>query len=132
MIKVVFKLNKQNGYDTSSFTYADYINAEVDDIVVVETRYGYAIAKVTEINVNDNRFDEDSLAQIKTVVKSAAEQRNEQKRLNRQKNLITRMRRTKILDALTKMNFEENDKNIINTMTDKELDDFYNELLKKF
>ena len=132
MIKVVFKLNKQNGYDTDAFTYADYVNAEVGDIVVAETRYGYAIAKVIEINVNDNRFDEDSLAQIKTIIESAAEQRNEQERINRQKNLITRMRRTKILDALTKMNFEDSDKNIINTMTDKELDNFNNELLKKF
>ena len=132
MIKVVFKLNKQNGYDTDAFTYADYVNAEVGDIVVAETRYGYAIAKVIEINVNDNRFDEDSLAQIKTIIESAAEQRNEQERINRQKNLITRMRRTKILDALTKMNFEDSDKNIINTMTYKELDNFYNELLKKF
>lgn len=132
MIRVVFKLNKQNGYDTDSFTYADYAKAEVNDIVVAETRYGYAIAKVVETNVNDDRFSEDSLAQIKFVIESAAEQREKQERINRQKSLITRMRRTKILDALNKMNFEQNDKDIINVMTDRELDQFYNELLKKF
>lgn len=132
MIKVVFKLNKQNGYDTDAFTYADYVNAEVGDIVVAETRYGYAIAKVIEININDDRFDEDSLAQIKTIIESAAEQKYKQERINKQKNLITRMRRAKILDALTKMNFEDSDKKIINIMTDKELNKFYDDLLKYF
>ena len=128
MIKVVFKLDKQNDFDDVPFTYVGYAGAEVNDIVVVETRYGYAIAKVIEANVNDNRFNEENLKSIKSIVESAAEQREKQDRIYRQKNLITRIHRSKILDILSKMNFEENDKNIINTMTDKELDNFYNEL----
>ena len=131
MIKVVFKLNKQNDYDTTPFTYADYSGIEINDIVVVETRYGYAIAKVVEVNVNDNRFNEENLANVKIIIESAAEQREKQDRIRRQKDLITRIHRGKILDMLSKMSFEEEDTNIINTMTDNELDQFYNELIKK-
>ena len=49
MIRVVFKLNKQNGFDNTSFVYADYEGVLVGDIVVVNTRYGYAVAKVDEV-----------------------------------------------------------------------------------
>ena len=130
MIKVVFKKEREKGFNDTEFTYASYHNAEIGDIVVVETRYGYAIAKVTAINVVDERFDEDNLSIVKSVIESAAEQRIAQDRLNAQKALIKKIRRARIVNSIARLNMDVEDMTIIDNMTDDELSNFYEELTK--
>ena len=91
MIRVVFKKDKNLEYGQDKFTYTDYQNAEVGDVVVANTRYGYAIAKVVEVNIEDERFNENNLATIEKVIKSNAEYRAEQAKALERKNLIAEM-----------------------------------------
>lgn len=125
MVKVVFKGQKSLEFDDQEFTYRGYENAEVGDIVVANTRYGYAIAKVVEVSETDNedRYN----ATIETVIKSMAEQRKEYERKELQKALVARVKRAKI-EKVIETYLDAEDFNIVNDMTDKELEAFYNEL----
>ena len=130
MIRVVFKKDKNLEYGQDKFTYADYQNAEVGDVVVANTRYGYAIAKVVEVNIEDERFNEDNLATIEKVIKSNAEYRAEQAKALERKNLIKRFRRKKILEELFRLDFNEHDKNLIAEMVEEDLEGLYKEINK--
>lgn len=130
MIKVLFKKNKSIGWEDTEFTYASYPHAEVGDIVVVQTRYGYGVAYVVDVDVHDERFNEDNLAKVKVVIESAAEQRKEQDRINAQKALAKKIRRMQMMHSLERLNFDNEDKHIIEDMTDDELEIFYNTLMK--
>lgn len=68
MIKVQFKNNYENVYSGREYLYNDYDNAEVGDIVVVNTCQGYAIARVSTINVALSDINID-LNRIQTVEK---------------------------------------------------------------
>ena len=92
MIRVVFKKDKNLEYGQDKFTYADYQNAEVGDVVVANTRYGYAIAKVVEVDVEDERFNENNLATIEKVIKSNAEYKAEQEKALERRDLVKRFR----------------------------------------
>ena len=50
MIKVQFKNQYEDTYNNKEYDYADYKDAAVGDIVVVNTRCGYAIARVSQID----------------------------------------------------------------------------------
>lgn len=130
MIRVVFKKDKNLEYGQDKFTYADYQNAEVGDVVVANTRYGYAIAKVVEVNIEDERFNEDNLATIEKVIKSNAEYKAEQEKALERKNLIKRFRRKKILEELFRLDFNEHDKNLIAEMVEEDLEGLYKEINK--
>lgn len=128
MIKVVFKGQKSLEFDDQEFTYKGYENAEVGDIVVANTRYGYAIAKVVEVIDTDN--EDKYNATIETVIKSMAEQRKETERKEIQKALAKKVRRMQILHSLERLAFDAEDMNIIEDMTDDELKLFYDTLMK--
>lgn len=128
MIKVVFKGQKSLEFDDQEFTYKGYENAEVGDIVVANTRYGYAIAKVVEVVDTDN--EDKYNATIETVIKSMAEQRKETERKEIQKALAKKVRRMQILHSLERLAFDAEDMNIIEDMTDDELKLFYDTLMK--
>lgn len=131
MIKLVFKENSIRGdWGDKEFVYAEYKNAEVGDIVAAETRYGNALAKVVAVGVIDERFKEDNLAKVKTVIESATEQRMKQQRIDSQKKLLKKVRRAKILLSLKKLNLTAEDEAIVNDMTDEELETFYEKLTK--
>ena len=130
MIRVVFKKDKNLEYGQDKFTYADYQNAEVGDVVVANTRYGYAIAKVVEVNIEDERFNEDNLATVEKVIKSNAEYKAEQMKALERKNLIKRFRRKKILEELFRLDFNEHDKNLIAEMVEEDLEGLYKEINK--
>ena len=130
MIRVVFKKDKNLEYGQDKFTYADYQNAEVGDVVVANTRYGYAIAKVVEVNIEDERFNENNLATIEKVIKSNAEFKAEQAKALERKNLIKRFRRKKILEELFRLDFNEHDKNLIAEMVEEDLEGLYKEINK--
>lgn len=125
MIWIVFKGQKNVEFDDVQYSYKNYDNAEVGDIVVANTRYGYAIAKVVKI---DNEADDSRVnATIETVIKSMAEQRKEYERKELQKALVARVKRAKI-EKVIETYLDAEDFNIVNDMTDKELEAFYNEL----
>lgn len=128
MVKVVFKGQKSLEFDDQEFTYKGYENAEVGDIVVANTRYGFAIAKVVEVGENDN--DDKYNATIETVIKSMADQRKETERKEIQKALAKKVRRMQILHSLERLEFDKEDMNIIEDMTDDELKLFYDTLMK--
>lgn len=128
MIKVIFKMEKSLSYGAQEFTYADYKGAAVGDIVVVNTRYGYAIAKVVELNVEDSRFNESNLATVEKIIKSKADQDMEIAIVNAKKQLIEKIRREKILNCLNNYDFNEEDKKLIATMNSQELEVLYKEI----
>lgn len=128
MVKVVFKGQKSLEFDDQEFTYKGYENAEIGDIVVANTRYGYAIAKVVEVEENDN--DDKYNATIEIVIKSMADQRKETERKEIQKALAKKVRRMQILHSLERLEFDKEDMNIIEDMTDDELKLFYDTLMK--
>lgn len=130
MIKVVFKGQKSLEFDDQEFTYKGYENAEVGDIVVANTRYGYAIAKVVVVEVVDIDNEDKYNATIETVIKSMAEQRKETERKEIQKALAKKVRRMQILHSLERLDFDKEDMNIIEDMTDDELKLFYDTLMK--
>lgn len=124
IIRVVFKLNKQLGYDNIGFDYKGYENAEVGDIVVVNTRYGYGIAKVVAIDVKDSQFAESDLREVKTIVESAAAQRQEVERKAQIKELAKTIRRNNLENQIKNLGLTEVQMTLVKEMTDDELKDF--------
>lgn len=122
MIKVVFKKNKEIGFDNLEFVYANYEGINVDDIVVVNTRYGYGIAKVTAIDVNDERFKEDELATVKCIIEGKAEREAKETRKKIIEGLIKQVKRNKIMNEIKELGVENDE--IIKDMKDDELKEF--------
>ena len=130
-IKVVFKLNKNEGYDNTKFVYTGYDGVEVNDIVVVNTRYGYAIAKVTDVDVQDEVFfDETKLATVEKIIESAEMQRKEQAKKDAYNQLVQKIKRTQMEKVLLSLGLDSEEQNLIKGMTDIELKTFYNAIMK--
>ena len=79
MISVVFKNGYNNSFGGKEYTYKDYENAEVGDIVAVNTCNGLGVAQVTRINIFSFEIDEDKLKTVEKIIKSAKEQAEEVK-----------------------------------------------------
>ena len=105
MIKIVFKLNKQKGFDEDNlFTYSDRgINVEVGDIVVANTRYGLALGKVVEVNINDERYQEDNLATIFKVILTNKEIEEAEEKIGLYRALLYLCLQRKIRENRVKM-----------------------------
>lgn len=130
-IKVVFKLSKASGYDEDNkFTYAGYEGVEVNDIVVVNTRYGYAIAKVVEVDVEDERFSEENLATVKEVVETAETQRAEQEKKDSYNRLVKKIKREQMETALLTLTKDAAEQDLIKGMSEQDLKTFYNAIMR--
>lgn len=132
LIKVVFKKSKEKGYEEQKFTYRSIQKVEVNDIVVVETRYGLAIAKVVEVDVTDSMFSEDNLKSVFTILIKEKDRlaKEEEKRIREAQiqTFVDSIRRNRIKTALEnakgeRLNIEESE--FINTLTDEELNKFF-------
>lgn len=103
MIKVRFKNQYRNEYDSKEYTYAS-ADVAVGDIVVVDTVNGYAIAQVSQIGILDMNYREDELKRVVSVVKTNAQivaERIQQYRLENRLNRIAKeVKRQKALDVL--------------------------------
>ena len=103
MIKVRFKNQYRNEYDSKEYTYAS-ADVAVGDIVVVDTVNGYAIAQVSKIGILDMNYKEDELKRVVSVVKTNAQivaERMQQYRLENRLNRIAKeVKRQKVLDTL--------------------------------
>lgn len=125
MIKVVFKIDRKNAYGEQEFTYADYNNADIGDIVVVNTRYGFAIAKVTAVGIYDERFDENNLATIVTTICTAEQIREEEARKKFYETFKKRIKRNNLLKKISSIGLDSTDYELVQKMSDAELVDFY-------
>lgn len=77
MIKVVFK-DRYGKYENTEYTYKNFEDIAVGDEVVVNTRYGLALAKVTQVNVTDTNFTEDKLKEVHMIVYSAEKRKQDE------------------------------------------------------
>ena len=108
MIKVIFKEDRKDEFNGLEYTYKDYEGAQVGDIVAVDTRYGYAIAKVTQINVVDTKFVDEQLKEVKTIVCSIDEMKKEQEKRQKYNELVLKIRKDKLITEIkTLLNEEE-------------------------
>ena len=121
MIRVVFKLNKQNGFDNTSFVYADYEGISIGDIVVVNTRYGYAVAQVVEIGCYDETYDSSSLATVKCIIEGKAERDAIQARKDKLNALVKEVKRNQVAKAIGALGLGTESEDLIKSMSEDEL-----------
>lgn len=104
MINVVFKNGYNNSFGGKEYTYKDYENAEVGDIVAVNTSNGLGIAQVKRVNIFSFEIDEDKLKTVEKVIKSAKEQAEEVKNKYEKeiamKKFVKQARKTVLLNEL--------------------------------
>lgn len=70
MIKVQFKNNYQDSYSGNEYTYNNFDGVEIGDIVVVNTNSGFALARVSQVDIVDIRYDETMLKNVECIVKT--------------------------------------------------------------
>lgn len=109
MIKVQFKKQYENKFEDREYfynerkVYDEGDEVQVGDIVVVNTRYGYGIARVSQINVDNYEF-EGELSHIELIIKRQKDiekERQEQIELNQKLNKIVKeCKRKQILNSL--------------------------------
>ncbi len=124
MIKVIFKEDRKDEFNGLEYTYKDYEGAQVGDIVAVDTRYGYAIAKVTQINVIDTNFINEQLKEVKVVVQSVEEMKKELEKKQKYNELVQKIRKDKLIAEIKNLLSEEELK-MVENMTYADLKKFY-------
>ena len=132
-IKVVFK-EKFGEVGTKEYTYAtDMENLAKDDEVVVRTRYGLALAIVTEIDVQDDRWEEEELQKVVLVAESAADKKAREEAIAAKtkimEKLIENARKNKLLSELRLVVNAEDFEKYVADMTLTELEELYFELM---
>ena len=132
-IKVVFK-EKFGEVGTKEYTYAtDIENLAKNDEVVVRTRYGLALAIVTEIDVQDDRWEEGELQKVVLVAESAADKKAREEAIAAKtkimEKLIENARKNKLLSELRLVVNAEDFEKYVADMTLTELEELYFELM---
>lgn len=111
MIKVQFKSNYQDSYGGNEYTYNNFDGIEVGDIAVVNTNSGFALARVSQVDITDLRYDEDMLKNVECIVKTNKQiekEREEAAKMQAQLQLIVRNAHKKsLLDQLKLVTSEE-------------------------
>lgn len=106
MLKVQFKNNYENIYSGKEYTYKDYENAAIGDIVVVNTNCGYAIARVSKVNVLDCDYDTNKLKSVVKVIVTQQEiEREKEAKARKQAEIeavTAKLRKAYLIDALGK------------------------------
>lgn len=131
MIKVVFK-EKYGQYGEQTFAYKDFEGVEIDDEVLVDTRYGLALAKVVELNAKDDRFREESLKDVISIVLTAKEKKTREEKEYQRKQEIARIKKEAKRVRMTRELLEYvngKDRQTIWELTDKELETMYKEVI---
>lgn len=129
MIKVIFKEEKNTKFGGIEYTYKDYDGVKVGDIVAVETRYGYAIAKVTQVDIIDTNFVNEQLKSVKVIVCSVDEMKKEQEKKQKYNELILKIKRNKIIKEIANLISKEELETIVEDMEYNDLVKFYNSII---
>ena len=132
-IKVVFK-EKFGEVGTKEYTYAtDIENIAVNDEVVVRTRYGLALAIVKEVDIQDDRWEEEELQKVVLVAESAADKKAREEAIAAKtkimEKLIENARKNKLLSELRLVVNAEDFEKYVAGMTLTELEELYFELM---
>lgn len=133
MIKVQFKNAYENFYAGKHYIYKAYDNAEVGDIVVANTRAGYAIAQVIEVNVVDSEIDVEKIAAIEKVVITNKERqeriKQEKEKREKMKKLLQETKREYLLKYLNNFIAEGDLLEELKKLDTEELDTIINNLM---
>lgn len=132
-IKVVFK-EKFGEVGTKEYTYAtDIEDIAVNDEVVVRTRYGLALAIVKEVDIQDDRWEEEELQKVVLVAESAADKKAREEAIAAKakimEKLIENARKNKLLSELRLVVNAEDFEKYVADMTLTELEELYFELM---
>ena len=132
-IKVVFK-EKFGEVGTKEYTYAtDIEDIAVNDEVVVRTRYGLALAIVKEVDIQDDRWEEEELQKVVLVAESAADKKAREEAIAAKtkimEKLIENARKNKLLSELRLIVNAEDFEKYVADMTLTELEELYFELM---
>ena len=133
MVNVVFK-EKFGELGTKEYTYAnDFQELAVGDEVVVRTKYGLALAVVTQLNITDSKFEEDELHKVVLIAESAAEKKAMKEAIDAKAKvmdkLITNARKNKLLSELRLIINPEDFEKYVADMPLTELEELYFELM---
>lgn len=132
MIKVQFKSNYEKAFTEREYTYKDFDGVKVGDIVVVDTRSGYAIARVSQVDVFDFSFD---LSQLKSIVKIIitkeemdAKQKEIREKQEKMNAFVKEATRKVLLERLKQFNDSKEYTDFLETLETDELEKLYNML----
>lgn len=136
LISVVFKKHMAVGFDTQEFIYRTNMDLEIGDVVLVETRYGLAIAKVAKINLDENPNYSGDMKQVLQVLIKEKDRlaKLEQERIRKEQidRLKAKIRRNRIKDIVREVVDDriamELDIKLIDDLTREELDEVYKNL----
>ena len=135
MIKVQFKNNYENVFGGKEYTYKDFEGIEVGDIVVANTSCGFAIARVTQIDVEDYRIDFDRLASIEKIILTQKDiEKKEKEKYEKRKAMVQFVRDAKrkiLTEQLANFAEEKNNKELLNSLENEDLEKLYNCLFKE-
>ena len=133
MIKVVFK-EKYGELGTKEYTYSTNLTElQIGDEVVVRTKYGLALAVVTQLEVEDSRFDENELQTVVLIAESAADKKAREEAIAAKakimEKLIENTRKNKLLSELRLIINPEDFEKYVADMPLTELEELYFELM---
>lgn len=135
MIKVQFKLSFENNYSVKEYTYNDYEGVQVGDVVLADTTFGIALAKVTEIDVIDNCSDTKQIKSIITIVMKAQEliDFEAQKELQTQRlnEFVAQTKRKILIDKLVAMAENQSEtKGDLEQLSTRQLQNVYDKIFE--
>lgn len=134
MIKVQFKNNYENIYEGKEYTYNNYDNAAVGDIVVVNTQKGFAIAKVSQIDIIDYNINPDRLAYVEKVIVTQKQLDEKQKEEYDKQLKIARFlenaKRKIIIEQLSNYTDDNEIKDLFTKLNNSELESVYKSFFK--
>ena len=127
MIKVQFKNTYNNTYEGKEYTYQNKLGVAKGDIVVVNTANGFAIAKVSQVDVEDFTIDESKLKTIHSIVKTNYEIELEAKvaieKRRKMRALAEKIKKEQLISALSLCAGSTEDVAFLRTLDVSELQD---------
>lgn len=125
MIKVKFKNSFENEFTGNEYTYKDFENIAIGDIVCVNTIKGYAIAQVSQIDIIDTKFNLEELKEVKCIIESKAE-KDKQEQLEWEKKqkyneLYKKIKKADLIAKAKQLVTDEEDIKLIESMDYEDL-----------
>ena len=125
MIKVKFKNSFENEFTGNEYTYKDFENITIGDIVCVNTAKGYAIAQVTQTDIIDTKFNLEELKEVKCVIESKAEKDKQEKleweKRQKYNELYKKIKKTQLLAGARQLIQDKEDLELLESMDYEDL-----------
>mgnify|MGYP001038271968 CR=1 FL=1 len=131
MVKVQFKNNYENVYSGKEYTYKDYEGAAVGDIVVVNTNCGFAIARVSQVNISNYDYDINKLKSVAKIIVTQQEiEKEKEAKAKKQAEIeviTAKLRKAYLIDALGK-GLDATERLTLTQMSNEDLEQIYENL----